>query len=113
MAAAKREAYEETHIQGCRWHASPFLTTDAIFPDNNLAGAFEYHYVIAHCFARAPVCDGRQYPTVVPSDDALDAKWFSLTELREFDRAEQLSSGVMDVIERAEELNGLGALPVD
>ncbi len=122
IAAAKREAYEETNIEGCHWHPTPFMTTDAIFQspwkkeegvDNDKDCSIDFHYVISHCFATVrPASDDRcqEFPAVAPSEDALDAKWMSLMELREVDQTGMLSSGVVDVIERAEELHRLGAL---
>jgi hypothetical protein len=96
--------------------------------------SFDFHYVIAHCFARVvpspsntPLADdigtifadGRHGkeglafippPPVLPSDDAVDAQWMSLSDLNELDGFGLLSGGVIDVIERAEELDRLGAL---
>lgn len=132
LKAAKREVYEETQIRAddsgcCYWHPVPFCTTDAIFESNNNkegGSTYDFHYVIAHCFARIisppPPLTGhneddedgqsQEFPIVVPSDDALDARWMSLVEVKELDRSGLLSSGVIAVIERAEELDRLGAL---
>ena len=120
LAAARREVQEETQIRGCRWHSNSFLTTDAIVIDDdqkrndkkdNSTGPHQYafHYVIAHCFAKVTsVYSSGNPPVVVPSDDALDAKWYTLTELRDL----ECSEPTIEVIERAEELSGLGLLPV-
>lgn len=129
MDAAQRELAEETQLaaQDCIWHPHPFMTTDAIFYDQgsvqeeneqsaispssslpqkdsqNLA----FHYVIAQCFGQAP--DG--LPSLVPSDDAMDARWWTLAEMKgELVPENFISEQVMGVIQRAEELYEKGAL---
>ncbi len=111
LDAARREVKEETGLQDCFWHAHPFLTTDAIVADNKVEGTDNYmfHYVIAHCFARAPVCSSGKAPKVVPSDDALDAKWYTVEELRDID----CSDFTFQVLERAEAMSDAGVLSVD
>ena len=113
LAAAIREIREETQLCDCLWHPNSFLTTDAIVADDEKGGkkddtSFLFHYVIAHCFAKAPACPSGNAPTIVPSDDALDAKWYTLAEINELDCSEQTS----EVLQRAEELSDLGLLPV-
>jgi ADP-ribose pyrophosphatase YjhB (NUDIX family) len=117
LIAARREVQEETQIRGCRWHSNSFLTTDAIVVDddpkskndNKNDHKYAFHYVIAHCFAKVTsVYSSGNPPVVVPSDDALDAKWYTLAELRDL----ECSEPTIEVIERAEELSGLGLLPV-
>ena len=113
LTAAKREIEEETQIRGCRWHSNSFLTTDAIVVDESNNGqmdvsSYAFHYVIAHCFARIPACANEKAPAVIPADDALDAKWWTLAELHEL----ECSDHTIKVIKRAEELNDLGVLPV-
>lgn len=111
LEAASRELYEETGLQDCRWHRHPFLTTDAIVKDNQASGSNNYmfHYVIAHCFAKAPACSSGKPPKVVPSDDALDAKWYTVEELSNVD----CSSFTFDVLERAEAMSEAGVLSVE
>jgi 8-oxo-dGTP diphosphatase len=117
LAAARREVQEETQIHGCRWHSNSFLTTDAIVVDEknsndnkkDTGSYYTFHYVIAHCFAKVTsACSSGNPPAVVPSDDALDAKWYTLTELRDLECSEH----TIEVLQRAEELSDLGLLPV-
>lgn len=111
LVAAQRELTEETCLQShdCKWSRHPFMTTDAIFrtddgDSNNKDKTIAFHYVIAQCFAQI-----QGMPAVIPSDDALDAKWWTLEEIRECSK-DHISEGVPSVIERAEELSRKDAL---
>ena len=112
LEAARREVEEETGLRNCRWQSNSFMTTDAIVAGDNKTsneGSYLFHYVIAHCFAKAPVCStSGKAPPVVPSDDAMDAKWYTLTELRNLECSEH----TLEVLERAEELSSIGFLSV-
>lgn len=119
IQAAQRETYEETLLKTCsslslhwHWHADPFMSTDAIFKNDDEEDAgFAFHYVIAHCFGRIKV-EGDQpdcIPPLRPSDDALDAKWWTLDEILHLAECNNLSTGVVKVLKRAEELSRLGA----
>ncbi|KAG7366468.1 NUDIX family hydrolase [Nitzschia inconspicua] len=125
LQAVQREIYEETKLitatnfplstcSPLRWHPHPFMTTDAIFKTGeDSEDEFTFHYVIAHCFAKI-VLDGTpdEIPRLQPSDDALDAKWCTMTEILERRNSKNLSEGVIAVLERAEELSQIGALHV-
>jgi ADP-ribose pyrophosphatase YjhB (NUDIX family) len=106
---AKRELQEETQIlpEWCDFYEHPFLTTDAIFQDHE--GTYKFHYVIAQCFAKVKdetnIVSGMK-----PSDDALDAKWWTVSEMEELHRSNRISVDVLRVIERAEELSNAGLL---
>jgi 8-oxo-dGTP diphosphatase len=110
LHAAQRELLEETRLlpEDCEWYPHPFVTTDAIFQKEDDETSYAFHYLIAQCFAqtiRQPL------PTVVPNDDALDAKWWTLAEIQQNDETEkQVSKGVVEVIQRAEELYQKDAL---
>ena len=111
LEAAKRELEEETQIQpaDCVWSPFPFMTTDAIVPSaSDDAGTYAFHYVIAQCFARAIDSDAT-ISNVVPSDDAMDARWFALRDIQHMDDT-TVSAFVRTVIERAEELHQKGAV---
>ncbi|KAL3911196.1 MAG: hypothetical protein SGILL_007378 [Bacillariaceae sp.] len=116
LQAAQREILEETNIPPsmCQWHPDPFMTTDAIIeqagPRQQSPTQYAFHYVIAQCFARISVENGDEsVVALTPSDDALDAKWFSLTEIEALEETKEASKGVVKVIERAEQLSKLGA----
>lgn len=109
LDAAQRELTEETNLSAdhCQWYPYPFMTTDAIFP--NTDGSYAFHYLIAQCFAQ--LGEYEKLPTLEASDDALDAKWWTLKEIQAQlvpDRA--VSDMVVDVIRRAEELYEAGNL---
>jgi ADP-ribose pyrophosphatase YjhB (NUDIX family) len=80
-----------------RWHDDgPFACTDSIHPpeddeDGKAGGSSSssssssrngggYHYVISQCFAE--LLARSTPPAVVASDDAMDAKWWSLDEVK-------------------------------
>ena len=107
LDAAQREITEETQLQveSCEWLPCPFMTTDSIVKNGNNEESVAFHYLIAHCFARAP----KGLPLVVPSEDALDAKWYTLQEIEAMQQ-DQVSELVVKVIERAEELHTKDAL---
>lgn len=113
LDAARRELTEETQLpaEDCLWYPFPFMATDAIFEspndgDDDTKG-YAFHYLIAQCFGRAR--DG--LPNLVPSDDALDAKWWTLTSIQDTLVPEaEVSSGVLNVVSRAEELCVKGAM---
>ena len=84
-----------------------------------------FHYLIAHCFAQirgtrngessktrddksaALAANNIPLPPVLPQDDALAANWYTLQEIRACiaTEADWISHGVVEVIERAEELS--------
>ena len=113
------------------WHLQPFTTSDAIFFQNSSERRVAFHYLIAQCFAQLTVVQttdssndrnpgdsqSRQLlslslpPRVLPADDADDAKWWTLDEIR--NTRETISKGVYAVIERAESLQTKGLLPTE
>jgi len=113
LVAAKREIEEETQIRDCLWNSKSFLTTDAIVPDRKNIGSYAFHYVIAHFFAKIPPTCGNRAPVLTPSDDALDAKWFSLEEIKDIEFSQHLSKGVIEVISQVEKLSTLGILSTE
>ena len=116
MDAAKRELLEETNIspESCVWYDHPFMTTDAIFKrqekekegndddDGKTTSSYEFHYVIAQVFAKTT--DQFVHDDIVPDDDALDAKWYTIQDIKEMERKDRISPLVIDVINRADEL---------
>ncbi len=71
--AAQREVLEETGLN-CQPY-SVYDAIDAIYKDDS--GTLQYHYVILYV---AATC---QEDLPIAMDDALEAKWFSLDELKE------------------------------
>jgi 8-oxo-dGTP diphosphatase len=119
LQAAQREIYEETQLAtttnsfSLHWHSDPFMTTDAIFKKDDDGGdEYTFHYVIAHCFASFIVQGNPSdiIPRLRPSDDALDAKWWTMEEIEDLKASKKLSDGVTTVLKRAEYLSQLGAL---
>eukprot|EP00536_Pseudo-nitzschia_multiseries_P012171 jgi/Psemu1/207853/e_gw1.449.3.1 len=115
LAAAKREVLEETQIRNCRWYSDTFLTTDGIVVGDekqkegkNDSKQYDFHYVIAHCFALVSSSDSEETPAVMASDDALNTRWWTLKELHNLD----CSANTIKVIQTAEELRRLGFLSV-
>lgn len=116
LEAAQRELKEEVKfdppLENLQWYSGPFTTSDAIIRDekNNV---ILFHYLIAQCFCRVQPNDASSsssssLPRVSPADDAADAKWWTLDEIKQ--NQESVSSGVATVIERAELLSEKGAL---
>ena len=136
LEAAQRELQEETGLVHCQWYPFPFLTTDAIsyYCDTHTAPSsppttttttatrtieaaeeeahdnnevvVQFHYLIAQCFALAS--DG--LPPTTPSDDALDAQWFTLSQMKDMQDEKKISEFVIQVVERAETLSSKGLL---
>jgi 8-oxo-dGTP pyrophosphatase MutT (NUDIX family) len=104
LAAAQRELREETQLSPQDWHNRPFCVSDSIHW-NDETGEVQYHYVIAQCFCTLP--SSQQQP-LMPSDDAVDAKWFHLEEMHLLHK--QLTPGVIQVIETCENMYEKGLL---
>ena len=124
IQAARRELEEETGLKvmddnsyRLRWYESgPFTCSDSIHFYQGRPGEHEhvhpvkYHYVIAQCFAEVDCSNLRAPPTLVASDDALDAKWLTFEEIMEGVKKGELTKGVGDVYKRAENLYKAGLL---
>jgi len=104
LAAAKRELHEETQLSPQEWHKVPFCCSDSIHC--NREGEVEYHYVISQCF-----CSLTNEQKLVASDDAADAAWFSLDEMKSaINEGKHVMPTVIGVIERAERMYQSGLL---
>lgn len=66
------------------------------------------HYLIAQCFA---VLKADSLPAIRADDDADDAKWFLLHEVKEWTEKDMVSEGVYEVFCRMETLANHGLLP--
>ena len=115
LTAGQRELQEETGIGAtrCQWYPHAFMTTDAIFKNNDDEegdGAYQFHYLIAHCFAQTKGDNKGRPLEVNPSDDASDAKWFSLEEIQQLQHENRVSEFVLKVLQRAEYLQENGTL---
>ena len=100
---------EETQLSDALWYEEPFCVTDSIHRDGT--GVIAFHYVIAQCFAQVNTLDGL-LPTVVASDDAANAEWHSMEQIRQRVQQNESTSGIIKVIERAESLFQAGMLPL-
>ena len=111
FSAGQRELFEETKFaeqDKLSWYKGTFSTADSIVEDDD--GSTAFHYLIAVCFAELEVdC----LPDVTAADDAADARWWSLEELKRAELKqipERISPGLNVHIERAESLYQKGAL---
>lgn len=130
LNAAKRELWEETKLTENAtsptnlwklqfFEEGPVTSTDSIIHKTDSTVAF--HYVITQWFAEI-IIDSRNYPsdltmdsshlfpTLVASDDAADAKWFSTPDIIQGISSGQITKGVEKVIQRSELLYQKGLL---
>mmetsp|Transcript_5215 Transcript_5215/g.7665 ORF Transcript_5215/g.7665 Transcript_5215/m.7665 type:complete len:273 (+) Transcript_5215:189-1007(+) len=107
LEAAQRELHEETLLSSnIKWYQDgAFRCTDSIHTQKE-TGEVQFHYVISQCFATIE----SEEPTLVPSDDAADAKWLSVDDVREYITLGYMTPGVLRVIEHAELLHERGLL---
>ena len=108
IEAAKRELREETGLGDStnnqqltlKWYEDgPFTCSDAITDG--------FHYVISQCFAEVIASS---QPNIKASDDAMDAKWWSVEEVEVAEAASNVSPGVLRVLRRSEVLYDKGLL---
>jgi len=106
LEGAQRELYEECQIcsKSLQWFTGGAITvTDSIHYDEQ--GTLLFHYVIAQCFAIAPM-----ELNLLACDDAADAKWQTLNEIRDKVEQGQTTPGVLRVVEQAERMFQQGLL---
>ena len=117
LEGGQRELAEEVIFQGedvtalLQWYPRPFSTADSIgFAENQRT--VEFHYVVVICFAELTwKADG--LPSMIPYDDAADAKWWSMDELLQIHEEQKgvaLTPGLVDHIVNAELLYEKGLL---
>ena len=106
LDGAKRELQEETGLTtkqsayDLRWHEfGPFACSDSIHD--------KFHYVISQCFAEVI---SSTIPKIQASDDADDARWWNVQELKEAEDTGLVSKGVHQILERSEILYTKGLL---
>ena len=135
--AARRELWEETGLGvggdrgagigggGLRWDADgSFTSTDSIHTSED--GSLTHHYVISQFFAeaapvalipsfdkevvgsRTPLRQREMPPPVMASDDAADARWWSLEEIKVGLEGGDITLGIARVLNRAEGLYANG-----
>ena len=120
LDAAKRELMEETglyaygstfcesdtHSYSLKWHANgPFACSDSIHYSQSSHVAF--HYVISQCFAELQSVSP---PHIIASDDAMDAQWWNVDEMKAGEGNGVVTMGVLSVINRSEMLYRFGLL---
>ena len=122
LDAAERELWEETGLgtgneeaalgsdaYDLKWHSTgPFACSDSIH--QSTGSDFDLHYVISQCFARV---SSSIAPTIQASDDAMDARWWSLGEVEDAEEDGTVTKGVLAVLERSEMLYSKGLLNCD
>ena len=136
LAAAKRELFEETGLKGntiaketsldiqqdynVKWYeGGPFTCSDSIhyldeiLDQNNSSNEIRFHYIIAQCFAQISSENLNCPPELEACDDALDAKWFTLDEMKEGVGKGMLTRNVQKVFNRAESLFQAGLFDED
>lgn len=119
LEAAKRELEEEVKFADpegneveLAWFSQAFCTSDSIIEGNLETGKTGYHYVIAQCFAEVVCSHGSsEPPKVLPADDAKQAKWWTLEEIKKAEEKKETVPNMAFVIERAESLYECGMLP--
>lgn len=103
LEGAQRELQEECQLShsNLEWYeGGAFCVTDYLSP--------QVQYSICTCFAAA--ASESSLPVVVPSDDAADAKWITLSEMQDHVDRGEATDGVLKVIQRAEQLYEAGLL---
>lgn len=121
LDAAKRELVEETGLSASgitnsqsdrlilRWHSNgPFACSDSIHHSESKGVSF--HYVISQCFAEL---QSNTPPNIIASDDAMDARWWSVDEMKDAEDEGTVTRGVVSVLERSEKLYVSGLLECD
>jgi ADP-ribose pyrophosphatase YjhB (NUDIX family) len=115
LIAAQRELWEETRLGDADGHpllewfdGGPFMSSDSIH--RNDAGIITHHYVISQCFCRVAVTTTNT-PTLTACDDAMDAKWWTLSDIQSAVDQGKASPGIVQVFERAEALHSQSMLP--
>jgi 8-oxo-dGTP diphosphatase len=106
LEGGQRELLEETVFEGqtsLSWHGV-FGTADSIIRSDE-DQSIQFHFVIALCFAQLQVVNS--LPEVTPADDAVDAGWWSLTQLATGNLL--TTPGLYGYIKRAEDLYQKGA----
>ncbi len=120
-----------------KWYSFPFTSTDFVQhadddtrTKNILDSSFDeqaehqgapavlFHYVISQCFAEVTSTtsitnvgpSAAVLPTLYPCDDAMDARWWTLMDVKEGVKNGLVSEGCDTVLERAEKLYKLGFL---
>jgi 8-oxo-dGTP pyrophosphatase MutT (NUDIX family) len=118
LDAAKRELMEETGLgesvsatieqDRCilRWHSNgPFACSDSIH--HSQTNDVLFHYVISQCFAELT---SSTPPNITASDDAMDARWWSVDEMKDAENEGTVTKGVGCAIDRSEQLYTSGLL---
>lgn len=131
LAAAKRELQEETGLSAeeklewnFRWcEEGPISTTDSIHISHNSSNTSQsapnvnYHYVISHWFVEIKALEGpivndteQDVPQLIASDDASDAMWFDLVDIRLGIERGEITPGVEKVLVRSKIMAEKGLL---
>ncbi|KAL1524621.1 hypothetical protein AB1Y20_019510 [Prymnesium parvum] len=103
MRAAMRELCEETGLgrEDVCFSAAPFTVSDVIDP----ADGSSFHYMIAQTFCRTK---GRR--ELMAGDDARLAAWFSLEQMSDMERQDEIAGDCVGVVRLALALDRNGLL---
>jgi 8-oxo-dGTP diphosphatase len=107
LEGGRRELMEETLFSEqseLQWFSGTISTADSILPGED--GSTKYHFLIAICFAELKSVTS--LPEVKAADDAADAKWWTMDEMRA--SCETHTPGLLRHMERAETLYQSGVL---
>jgi len=133
LQAAMRELWEETRLGAAtdltgstpsadvieqsegvdaviKWHTDgPITSSDSIHVGDD--GVVRWHYVISQYFAHVESSSGpEEAPKMIASDDAADAKWWNVDDIKKGIEEDRVTPGLLRVIKMAEAMYAAGLL---
>ena len=110
IQAAQREIAEETGLVSLAWYeGGAFSVTDSIHTSQEDPDQVLFHYVITQCFAE--LTSSEPESALQAGDDAADAAWHSVEEIRDRVDKGETTPGVLLAVEKAMKLHRNGLLP--
>lgn len=133
LQAAMRELWEETRLGAApdrtgsttsaeeieqsegvdaviKWHTDgPITSSDSIHVGDD--GVVRWHYVISQYFAHVESSSGpEEAPKMIASDDAADASWWNVDDIKKGIEEDRVTPGLLRVIKMAEAMYAAGLL---